>query len=66
DGVVVMGDDDFLAISEELRAATDRDYGRPVPVGEPWEVRVPTSLVSLREDASLPHWDGALPPPEGV
>ena len=33
--------------------------GRPgdeVPVGEPWEIRVATTLVKLRPDDKLPSW----------
>ena len=26
------------------------------PVGEPWEVRVPTTLIKLRSDDKLPAW----------
>lgn len=34
----------------------------PEPVGEPWEVRLPTSLVMLQEDSTLPDF----PPPAPV
>ena len=30
--------------------------GNEVPIGEPWEVRIPTSLVILREGSDLPRW----------
>ena len=50
-----ISDNTYLPIADEL---TER-LGRPgdeIPVGEPWEVRVPTSLVRLRADDSLPTW----------
>lgn len=50
-----ISDDTYLPIADEL---TER-LGRPgdeIPVGEPWEVRVPTSLVRLRADDALPTW----------
>ncbi|WP_151523809.1 hypothetical protein [Serinicoccus kebangsaanensis] len=50
-----ISDDTYLPIADEL---TER-LGRPgdeIPVGDPWEVRVPTSLVRLRADDSLPTW----------
>ncbi|MDT0346405.1 hypothetical protein [Streptomyces litchfieldiae] len=52
----------YLPISEELAERLDRP-GDEVPVGEPWQVRIPTTLVRLRPDGSLPTWrqnqDGA-------
>ena len=27
-----------------------------VPYGEPWDVRIPTTLVKMRADATLPTW----------
>jgi len=53
---VVMGDPDFLAIADEIRSRTDRDYGNPTPIGTPWEVHVPTSLVYVRSDGNLPSF----------
>lgn len=50
-----ISDDTYLPIADEL---TER-LGRPgdeIPVGDPWEVRVPTSLVRLRADDALPTW----------
>ncbi len=45
----------YLPIADELAERLDRP-GDEVPVGEPWEVRVPTNLVRLRDDGSLPSW----------
>jgi hypothetical protein len=45
----------YLPMLEELRnAATFPSEG--VPVGKPWEIRVPTTLVKLRSDDTLPRW----------
>jgi len=45
----------FISIVEELKAATD-DLDGAVPEGEPWPVKVPTSLVYLQQDAVLPDF----------
>ena len=53
--VPIAGNPLYLSLAEELRAQTG---GSPdgTPVGEPWEVRVPTSLVILQEGGDLPEW----------
>ncbi|MBB6569711.1 hypothetical protein HPO96_09400 [Kribbella sandramycini] len=45
----------YLPIADELAERLDRP-GAEVPQGEPWTVRVPTSLVKLRADDALPVW----------
>lgn len=45
----------FISIVEELKDATDDLHGA-VPEGEPWPVKVPTSLVYLQQDAELPDF----------
>lgn len=50
-----ISDDLYLPIAEELAERLARP-GDEVPVGEPWEVRVPTTLVKLRADDKLPKW----------
>jgi hypothetical protein len=45
----------YLPIADELAERLDRP-GDEVPEGDPWEVRLPTSLVRLRDDGSLPSW----------
>ena len=45
----------FLPIADELAEQLDRP-GDEVPQGEPWTVRVPTTLVQLRADDQLPSW----------
>lgn len=58
----------YLPIVEELMAQDDALLEEE-PVHEPWDVRVPTSLVRLRNTSELPTWekdaDGTwLPVPE--
>jgi hypothetical protein len=48
-------DDLYLPIAQELAERLDRP-GDEVAVGDPWEVRVPTTLVRLRSDDKLPVW----------
>jgi len=50
-----VSDPHFLAISAEIAERLDQP-GNEIPQGEPWEVRVPTSLVHLRPDDKLPRW----------
>jgi hypothetical protein len=45
----------YLALLGELRAAQPAADGG-VPYGEPWTIRLPTSLVRLRADGKLPRW----------
>lgn len=45
----------FLPIADEIAERLDRP-GDEVPVGEPWLVRIPTTLVRLRADDSMPSW----------
>ncbi|GAA1715857.1 hypothetical protein GCM10009745_75390 [Kribbella yunnanensis] len=46
----------YLPIADELAERLDRP-GDEVPQGDPWTVRVPTSLVKLRADDALPVWE---------
>ncbi|MCA2225917.1 hypothetical protein [Nonomuraea aurantiaca] len=46
----------YLPIADEIAERLDRP-GTEVPQGDPWIVRVPTSLVKLRDDDRLPHWE---------
>lgn len=54
-GLPSIGQDLYVPIIEELRESLGAP-GNEVPQGDPWEVRVATSLVLLRPDASLPVW----------
>lgn len=51
-----ISDDTYLPIAEELAERLGRP-GDEVAVGDPWEVRVPTTLVKLRADDKLPRWE---------
>jgi hypothetical protein len=55
DGVHI-GDPSYLSIVDEIRARTDVNIGNPEPVGEPWSVRVPTSLILINPKDALPRW----------
>jgi AraC-like DNA-binding protein len=45
----------YLPIADEIAERLDRP-GDEVPQGDPWLVRVPTTLVHLRSDDQLPRW----------
>ncbi|MCC2321145.1 hypothetical protein [Cellulomonas xiejunii] len=47
--------DTYLPIVTEIQERTGADQGE-LPVGEPWETRVPTPLVILRTEPGLPRW----------
>eukprot|EP00172_Hildenbrandia_rubra_P003939 Plantae.Rhodophyta-Hildenbrandia_rubra.ctg706.p1 GENE.Plantae.Rhodophyta-Hildenbrandia_rubra.ctg706~~Plantae.Rhodophyta-Hildenbrandia_rubra.ctg706.p1 ORF type:complete len:753 (+),score=142.00 Plantae.Rhodophyta-Hildenbrandia_rubra.ctg706:706-2964(+) len=51
-----IGDGDFISIVEELKAQTGAP-GDEEPIGDPWEIVLPTALVKLREDDKLPRWE---------
>lgn len=57
-----ISDPDYLPLAIELKDQQDA-IGTETPVGDPWDVIVPTQLVKLRADGSLPQWkkgpDGA-------
>ena len=48
-------DPDYLPIVREIQDRTGAP-GNETPRGEPWMVRVPTRLIKLRPDGSLPRW----------
>jgi hypothetical protein len=45
----------FLPIADEIAERLDRP-GDEIPQGDPWLVRIPTTLVRLRPDDQLPKW----------
>lgn len=58
----VLGDSDFVSIIDEIKESLDApDSG--VPEGNPWQFRVPTSLIILDPDGKLPEWPINLPSP---
>ncbi|HHG83668.1 MAG TPA: hypothetical protein ENJ82_02870 [Bacteroidetes bacterium] len=49
-------DPDYLPIAEEIKARQQAE-GDEIAIGEPWEVLLPTQLVKLRADNTLPEWE---------
>lgn len=45
----------YLPIADEIAERLDRP-GAEIPQGDPWLVRIPTTLVHLRADDQLPRW----------
>lgn len=45
----------YLPIADEIAERLDRP-GDEIPQGDPWLVRIPTTLVRLRPDDALPEW----------
>jgi hypothetical protein len=46
----------YLPIADEIAERLDRP-GDEIPQGDPWYVRIPTTLVHLRADDRLPRWE---------
>lgn len=46
----------YVPVLEEIKEVENGMSMDPVPVGDPWEVRLPTTLVVLRKDDTLPEW----------
>jgi len=44
----------YVSIIDEMREAQDVSLEDAEPYGEPWEYSLPTTLVMLQEDATLP------------
>lgn len=45
----------YLPIADEIAERLDRP-GNEIPEGEPWLVKIPTTLTHLRDDDQLPTW----------
>jgi hypothetical protein len=54
-GLPEITNSDYLPITEEIKAR-DNAPGTEKPQGDPWEVTLPTTLIKLRDDDSLPIW----------
>lgn len=50
----------YVSIIDEIRERTDAPQGE-IPVGEPWETRVPTTLILVRPHSDLPRWKRTTP-----
>lgn len=56
----VLTDPLFESIVDELKSQQEGDTGAgATPDGDPWEVIIPTDLVYLQADATLPDWTKA-------
>ena len=56
-GLPVLEDELYVSIADEIAASQDVSLDDAVPYGEPWTYRLPTSLVKLQADATLPSWE---------
>lgn len=54
--VPVLEDELYVSIADEIAASQDVSLDDAVPYGKPWTYRLPTSLVKLQADATLPRW----------
>lgn len=45
----------YVSIVDEIRERTGAPKGE-IPVGQPWEARVPTALIIVRPTSDLPKW----------
>jgi hypothetical protein len=50
----------YVSIIDEIRERTGAPRGEK-PMGEPWDVRVPTALVLVRPNSDLPKWKRTAP-----
>jgi hypothetical protein len=50
----VIDDELYVSIVDEMAAALDVSLDAAVPYGDPWEYTLPTSLVMLQADSTLP------------
>jgi hypothetical protein len=46
----------YVSIIQEIRER-DQAPGAEIPQGDPWDVRLPTTLVRLRDQPALPAWE---------
>jgi hypothetical protein len=47
----------YVSIVDEIREQSGNTEREPVPVGEPWEIRLPTSHIMLKKEEALPEWE---------
>ena len=50
----------YVSIIDEIRERTGAPQGE-LPVGDPWDARVPTALVAVRPKSDLPKWKRTAP-----
>jgi hypothetical protein len=59
----VIGDKKFVSIVDEIKESLDApDAGKAD--GDPWQFKVPTSLVYLDDSGKLPQWPVDVAPPD--
>lgn len=46
----------YLSIVNQIKEQSGEELDAPIPIGEPWEVRIPTNLIYLKRDSTLPTW----------
>lgn len=51
-----LHDPTYVSIVDQIKEQSGEELDEPIPVGQPWEIRMPTSLIMLKRDAELPHW----------
>lgn len=55
-----LSDPTYLPITQEIKELSGAP-GDEVPQGQPWEVKIPSSLIKLRPDGKLPRWERVSP-----
>jgi hypothetical protein len=50
----------YVSIIDEIKERTGAPKGE-IPVGDPWEARVPTELIIVKATADLPKWKRTAP-----
>lgn len=51
-----VGSDMYVSIIQEIKERQDAPLGEE-PYGESWDVRLPTSLVRVKDSSTLPKWE---------
>jgi hypothetical protein len=51
-----VGDPEYVSVAAEIQTSTGAP-GLEEPVGQPWEIVLPTALVKVRDDDQLPVWE---------
>lgn len=59
----VLGDETYLSVVDEIKESLDAPDGG-VPEGDPWQFKIPTSLVILEASDQLPKFPADVPPPK--
>ena len=56
----ILGDGTYVDIIDEIKETLDAPDGG-VPQGDPWQVKIPTSLVMIDDSGKLPAWPEPIP-----